>query len=250
MVGLSLAAVSVACGFVAIWVFARTTDRAAMRGAINRVYAHLLEFRLFYDEPRIIWRAQKAIVRENLRFLFLVARPVIILTVPMAWLLFQLELVYGYAPLAIGQASLVTAQLSSQLHAEQAAALLEAPPEIAVETEPVRSIADRQISWRIRPLRPVSGSLRLTFQGAALDKHVAAGMRPVFLVRKRVRSLFDFVLRPEEARLPDCGISWIEVDYPETDVNIAGIALPWIAWFVILSSLSALVFARWVRIGR
>lgn len=245
MVGLSLAAVSVVCGILAVWVFRQTTDLAAAQRTVKRVQAHLLEFRLFYDEPRIVWRAQMAIVRENLRFFRLVGRPLIILTVPMAWLLVQLEAVYGYNPLAIGEPSVITAQVSEQFIAGDAGVALDAPAGIAVETPPVRSTADRQISWRIRPLRPVHGSLRLRLRGGAIEKSIAAGTRPIFLVRKRERSLWYFLVHPEEARLPAGDIASIEVDYPATDVVIIGIAMPWLAWFVVLSTLGALAFARW-----
>jgi hypothetical protein len=247
MIGLSLAAVSVACGLFALWIFRHTTDLAAVRSTIKRVYAHLLEFRLFYDEPRLIWRAQKAIVRENLRFFLLILRPALILTLPMAWLLVQLDAVYAYGPLPLGQPSVITAQVSGQFTPEDVATTLRMPPGISVETPPVRSMADRQISWRIRPLRPARGSLRLGFRGATIDKSIAAGTRRIFLVRQRVRSLLQFLLHPEEARLPAGEIAWVEVDYPKTDVVIAGIALPWIAWFALLS-LSAVLIVRWFRI--
>jgi hypothetical protein len=245
MIVFSLAAVSVAFGLIALWIFRHTADLAAVRSTIKRVHAHLLEFRLFYGEPRLIWRAQKSILHENLRFLRLMVRPALILTLPMAWLLIQLEAVYGYAPLPVGEASVITAQVTGPFMPEDVAPTLETPPEISVETPPVRSATDRQISWRIRPLRPVRGSLRLGFRGAAIDKTIAAGTRSIFLVRKRVRSLLPFLLRPEEALLPAGEIAWVEVDYPKTDIVIAGIALPWIVWFVLMS-LSALVFARWI----
>jgi hypothetical protein len=244
MIGLSLVVVSVSFGFFSLCVFKHTADLAAIRSTIKRVHAHLLEFRLFYDEPRLIWRAQKSILRENLRFFLLMLRPGIILTLPMAWLLVQLEAVYGYAPLTIGQTSVITAQVSGQFMPEDFAATLQMPPGFSLQTAPVRSMADRQISWRVRPLRSAGGSLRLGFRGAAIDKTIAAGTRPIFLVRARVRSLLQFLLRPEEGRLPAGGIDWVEVDYPKTDVVIAGIALPWMVWFVLLS-LGALVFARW-----
>ena len=134
---------------------------------------------------------------------------------------------------------------SGQLEPDDGAATLQTPPGISVETPPVRSMTDRQISWRIRPLRPVRGSLRLGFRGATIDKTIAAGTRSIFLVRKRVRSVPHFLLRPEEAPLPAGEIAWVEVDYPKTDIVIAGIALPWIVWFVLIS-LSALVFTRWL----
>ena len=59
MIVFSLAAVSVAFGLIALWIFRPAADLAEVRSTIKRVHAHLLEFRLFYDEPRLIWRAQK-----------------------------------------------------------------------------------------------------------------------------------------------------------------------------------------------
>jgi hypothetical protein len=247
MIALSLAAVSAAIGWIALWIFRNTVDLAKVRSNIKRIHAHLLEFRLFYDEPPLIWRAQKSILRENLRFCFLLARPALILTLPLAWLLVQLDTVYGYAPLRVGEPSVVTAQVAGQFGPEDIANL-ETPPEISVETPPIRSLVDRQISWRIRALGPVRGSLRLVFRGVSVDKSIAAGTRSIFLVRKRVRSLARFLLRPEEALLPAGEIAWVEVDYPETGIGIAGITLPWIAWFVLISA-AALVFARWFRIS-
>lgn len=240
---------SIACGLFALWIFRHTSDLGAVQTSMKRVHAHLLEFRLFYDEPQLIWRAQKVIIRENLRILLLIARPAIILTLPMAWLLIQFDAIYGYAPLLMTAPSVITAQMNGKMP-EDFSATLQAPPEIAVETPAVRSTADRQISWRIRPLRPVHGIVRLASANFALDKTIAAGTRPAFLVRKRVHSLFDFLLRPEEARLPACGIDWVEVDYPKADVVIAGIALPWLAWFAVISTASALVFARSFRSSR
>lgn len=242
-----LAAVSVAFALFSIWAFRRTTDLVAFRQSRKRLVAHLLEFRLFYDEPALIWRAQKALVRENLRFLTVLARPVLVLALPTAWLLMQLEAVYGYAPLAVGQSAVVTAQITGELTPSDAGASLGTPPGILVETPPVRSITDRQISWRVRPLEPVCGSLRLQIRGATVGKSICAGMRRLFLVRRRVQSRISFLLRPEESPLPRGNVAWVEVDYPATGVTIAGVTLPWIAWFVLITVVSTAILARWFR---
>lgn len=238
---------SVGFGLLTLWAFRRTTDLVAFRQTRKRLVARLLEFRLFYDEPALIWRAQKAIVRENLRLFALLVHPALVLTLPMAWLLMQLEAVYAYAPLEVGRPAVVTAQIAGELTSGDAGASLEAPPGISVETPPVRSATDRQISWRVRPLRPVCGSLRLQIRGAAVGKSICAGTRRVFLVRRRVQTLISFLLWPEEARLPRGDAVWVEVDYPATDVTIAGVALPWIAWFVLISTVST-AFARWFHV--
>ena len=134
--------------------------RAAVRAAGKRLQADLLEMRLYSSEPALMWRAQKAVVRDNVRWLALMLPPALILGLPLAWLFVQLDSVYGHSPLAVGGVAVVTVQLKRALEPVDAAATLQAPPGIAVETPPIRIIARRQISWRIRALRPVRGNLR------------------------------------------------------------------------------------------
>jgi hypothetical protein len=135
-------------------------DRAAVRAAGKRLQADLLEMRLYSSEPALMWRAQKALVRDNVRWLALLLPPALILGLPLAWLFIQLDGIYGRSPLPVGGVAVVTVQLKRALEPADAAATLRAPPGIAVESPPVRVFARRQISWRIRALRPVRGKLR------------------------------------------------------------------------------------------
>jgi hypothetical protein len=229
----ALVVAGVICGLIAGWLFRRTVDVAARRATLRQIHAHFLEFRLFFDEPRLIWRAQKALIRANLQVCALLLRPTLILALPMAWLMLQLDAVYGAAPLQIGEPAIVTAQLDT----EDAQSVLEAPPGIAVETPPVRIVSERQVVWRICPLHAVTGFLRFTLRGVTLTKAIAAGSRSVFLLRRRERSLFAFLLHPEEPRLPAGSVVWLEVDYPEA-------SRWWIVWFLAISTASALVVVR------
>lgn len=248
MIACSLASIGVCFGLITLFIFRRTVDSAALRQSRARMLARLFEFRLFYEEPMLVWRAQKAFTRELLRLLGLVARPALLLGLPTAWLLVQLEAVYGYAPLEVGRPAIVTVQMANELTAADAAARLAAPPELAIETPPVRSLTDRQISWRVRPLRPVCGSVRVEIRGAAIHKSICAGVRRMFLVPRRVHSLLQFLSRPLEARLPQQDLAWVEVNYQATRVTIAGVALPWIAWFGLVSVVSTALFARWLPV--
>jgi hypothetical protein len=205
----------------------------ALRATLRQIHARFLEFRLFFDEPRLIWRAQKALLGANVHVCALLLRPTLILALPMAWLMMQLDAVYGTAPLRVGEPAVVTAQLTDSQHW-----LLEAPAGIAVEMPPLNIARDRQIAWRIRPLRPVTGLLRFTLRGVTLTKAIAAGSRSTFLLRRRERSLSAFLMHPEEPRLPAAGVAWLEVDYPEP-------SRWWMVWFLAVSTASALVFARW-----
>jgi hypothetical protein len=232
MMPVSLVLISAACGLGVAWIFHRTTDRAAVQTARKRVYAHLLEFRLFADDPRLIFRAQLALIAENARLFRLLLPPLLISAVPLAWIALQLDAVYGSRPLPVGQAAVVTAQLE-----KDAVLSLDGPPEFSVETPPVRDSVDQQISWRIRPTQAVRGSLRLTLAGKTIEKNVSAGERTVFLSRRRVHSLFQFLLHPQESRIQTPGVAWVEVDYPKSE--------SWILWFLALSTASALTIGRY-----
>jgi hypothetical protein len=189
-------------------------DRAAVRAAGKRLQADLLEMRLYSSEPALLWSAQKALLRDNLRWLALMLPPALVLALPLAWLFVQLDSIYGRSPLPVGGVAVVTVQLERALEPVDAAASLQAPPGIAVETPPVRVFAERQISWRIRALRPVHGKLRLVLRGHAIEKTIAAGQRDGLLSPRRERSLWGFLLHPEEPRLPAGDVAWVEVDYP------------------------------------
>jgi hypothetical protein len=238
----SLAVVGVICGVAASLVFGRTADTRAVRATRRRLYAHLIEFRLFADEPALIWRAQKALVRDNLRLLALVARPALILLLPMAWVFAQLDWLCGYGPLVPGQPAIVTAQMAGSLEPADAGASLAAPPGIAVETPPVRVWHDRQISWRIRPAAAVEGVLELTVRGHKIDKAVTAG-GGAFALRRRVRSLAAFLLHPWERRIAAGDVRWVEVDYPHGGWSA-------VLWFLAISAASMMGFSRWFRYGQ
>jgi Na+/glutamate symporter len=94
----TLIPVSVIFGFVATLTLRRFSDRAAVRASMNRMIAHLMEFRLFLDTPSLVLRAQFDLLRENLRLLRLILLPCVILAAVFIALLPQLDAIYGHAP--------------------------------------------------------------------------------------------------------------------------------------------------------
>ncbi len=59
-------------------------DRVRLRQSVNRIIAHLLEIRLFWDEPSLVLRAQWDLIVENGRLLKQLALPALILSLPFA----------------------------------------------------------------------------------------------------------------------------------------------------------------------
>jgi len=231
----SLVPISILSGIGMLLVFRRASDQVAVRRAKSLVTAHLLEFRLFMDEPRLILKAQRDLIVANARFMKLMLRPLVVLVLPMALLLAAMEAFYGHAPLRVGDPAIVTAQMN---HAD-ISLVLKAPDGIAVETPPVRVAADRQVSWRIRPLRPTNAELEVVCPDRAIAKSISAGSGIRYLSERR-GSLANLLLRPTETPLSDSEIDWIEVRYPTASI----LGLHWLMWFFGISAVTALALRR------
>ena len=62
----TLVPLSALCGILTAFVF-RQLASGDTRQTVNRILAHIIELRLFLDEPRVILKAQRDLLRENLR---------------------------------------------------------------------------------------------------------------------------------------------------------------------------------------
>jgi len=165
MTAASLVALSLAVGLIAGWVFRHTTDLASLGVARRRLFAHLLEFRLFYDEPRLIWRAQAGVIRENVRLIRLLVVPLVIVSIPMTLLLIYLEPIFGFRALRAGETAVITARTDQPL---ARSAPLQAPPGTVVETPPVKIARDHEIAWRVRDLEGGRKNLRFILAGQVM----------------------------------------------------------------------------------
>jgi hypothetical protein len=94
-----LAVLSAAIGVAMLWVFGKTSNQARMKQIKRKVYASLLELRVFADEPGVTWRAQKSLFAANLRYMGLALKPAMWMILPMGLLILHMESFYGRAPL-------------------------------------------------------------------------------------------------------------------------------------------------------
>jgi hypothetical protein len=240
----TLAPLGALAGAAGMWAFLRIADTAALGAAANRIQAHLLEAWLFVDEPSLIWKTWRGLLAANARFLGLLLLPLAVLSVPMTPLLFLLDSQYGYEPLAVGKPALVTIGVNQPLAGLPHVPELAAPEGIAVESPALRVWSEREVSWRVRPERAVSGTLRCTVGGATVEKSVAAGAGPAYLSRKRTARLLEIVRYPTEAPLRAGPVEWIEVGYPATEVGPPGWETHWSAWFFGFSLIGAVALPR------
>jgi choline-sulfatase len=205
-----LAILSVVWGAGAAFVFRRLSNRTRALAAIDRMVAHALELPLFMDEPAVVLRAARDLLRANARLFGAIWLPCALMAGSFALVYEPLNDHFGYGPLAAGHAAVITAQgiAASGLR-------LETSPAVAVETPGIRALAKDEISWRVRP--------------------VSAGPQ-TFLVTDGSR-----VFRARRApltRTGDAAVARIEVPWP----GARYFHLPWLAWFFILSFVGAIVF--------
>ena len=225
-----LAAAALLSGAGMLWIFRRTCDVQALAAAVNRIQAHLLEFWLYVDEPRAILKSWRGLLGSNGRLLRLLLRPLATLSLAALPLFVFLHAIYGTWPLAVDRPAVVTVALS-----ERSIPQLQELDGVSVETPPVRVPSLRQVSWRIRPRRPLDGELQFTINGETLTKSIHAGGSARFHSPRRSRSLLAWMASPVEARLPAGPVEWIAVSYPrDPDTH-------WLLWFTVFSLAGALL---------
>jgi hypothetical protein len=240
--GLGLALISAAAGVGMLWVFQKTSNQAGIRAAKRLVQAHLLELRIYRDEPGVMWRAQKSLAAANLRYLGLMLWPALVMGLPLGILLVHLDAFYGRAPLPVGAAAIVTMGIREP--AGGSVPVLDAPRDVAVETPAVRVPDQGQVSWRIRPHAALSVLLRIRVDGGTVGKRIEAGQGPCFVPGRKVSSLGDALWHPGEPRITVPGVGWVEIRYPNTTVRWLGIRMHWLTWFIVISMLAALLLKK------
>ena len=230
-------------GAASLWAFRRWSNAAKLRAAVNRMLAHLLEFRLFADEPALILRAQRDLLSANWEFLKQLIGPSLLLMPPFVILIVIADAIFGQAPLKPGHAAVVTIQCNPSRATNLPAAWLEAPPGIEVETPPVRIPRAAEISWRVRPIRNSSGDLRIHCNGRVMTKSISAKVGLQWLSDRRAGSMLEFLLRPFELPFFSPVVKSISVNYPSATV----LNVNWLVWFSIASIAGALVAALLAR---
>jgi hypothetical protein len=207
---LGIALASLIAAILALLAVRRWSDQAAVAKAKAQAQAHLLELRLFMEDPAQILRSQRALVLDQARIVRLLLPSFLVLAIPMAGVMWMLDGLYSRAPLRVGEPAVVLADLHQHS--------ITAPENIIVETKPLYIESTRETGWRIRPARPVAGTISV----GGMQTKVIAGSGIAFL--------------PE----PLPGSGGVRIPYPAATI----LGFPWLVWFLLLSGVAALALRR------
>ncbi len=238
----TLTVIAFVTGVAMLWAFGRFSDQARIEVAKRKLHAHLLAFRLFADEPRLIFRAQRELLVWNARYLSLMLRPTLVMMLPLVVLLWHLDAVYGHRALGPGEAAIITARMDGAANLRTVSPAL-AGRGVTIETPPLHLADEHQVLWRVRA-GANSQAVVMQLDGARVEKSVQAGEGLSYLSERRVASWLEWLRYPAESRLSNTPVEWIEVSYPGTDIGVFGIGMHWLVWFCIVNLITMLALRK------
>jgi len=240
--------ISFLSGLLMLWAFGKWSDQERIRAAKDRIRGHLLGVRLYQHDVRVVLRLQASILREVVTYFRLSLSPIVVLIVPLLLILIQLNLFFSKSPLEIGRPTVLTVTTDDQFRPGTNIEL-RAPDGITVETAPVHSIANHEVSWRLRADRAGRFAAVIESGGQSLEKSIVAGERWAAVSPTRTRDWFDQLFFSGEPPLPEsAGISAIELDYPAQSIDLFGWETDWLVLFLIVSIVTAFAMKRFFGI--
>jgi uncharacterized membrane protein (DUF106 family) len=127
-------------GVAAALVFGWFTDSTKVRAIVNRMTARVMEFALFMDQPRVIFRAQADLMKANFDLLRHIGLPTVALAIPLVVLYPTMKQHYSMV-----EGNVLTLPLGSAL-----------PAGVVGEAPPVHVMRTKEVSWRVK--NPPRGS--------------------------------------------------------------------------------------------
>jgi len=231
-----VAALALVTAVLAMLIFRGTSNQRAIRRIKDLIISHLLEVALYRDDLRIVLRAQRAILWDNLRYLAHAVVPLVFMVIPVGLLLIQGELHYAHRPLRVGERAIVSVGLTARASDLDALAI-SAPAGLVVETPPLRIPALREVDWRVKAVKTGSWDLRFSLGGSEFSKRVVVGGSTASIPAERVAGgAWRQLLRPGEPPLPaDGAIEAIRVSCPPAALRLFGREMAWVWPWLILS---------------
>ncbi len=239
---------SIIIGLLMVVVFRYTSNQKAIRIAKDHLKAHLLAVRLFQDQIQVVLISYWRIVRSTGSYLRLALMPLLYVSIPLIFLMVQVDRYLGFTPLEIGRPFLVTTQVADTSVLDQAT--LRVPPGLSQTAVAVHVPAHNEIIWRVvaetvgrRDLNVDAGS-----QAFSKSVEVSGGLDRISPVRL-ADTWWERIFVSGETALPaNSPIQSIAVNYPERTIAFAGLEWNWIWLFLVMSLIFGFLFKSILRI--
>lgn len=248
---LAIVFVSLLTGLFMLFIFRWTSNQEAIRRVKDRIKAHLLEIRLYKDSLPVTLQAYGKILRYNLEYIALSAKPMLVMLIPLLLILSHFNLWFGYEPLSVGDTAILKVLWKKNVNPLHAKVELEASDALVIETLPLRLEQEKETDWRIRAKKEGVHELRIkTGEPATISTSVVVGIRSLARISpRRSQRFLDNLLFPGQKPLPSSVSIWvIEITYPARRLMFLSIKLHWLVPYFLLSLAFGFALKRPLRV--
>ena len=244
LVGLSAVSLLVAIGI--LLAVRAASDQAALIAARRSLRACVYELRLYRDDLSTIGRIVAEGVRLNLTALRLAVVPTLWLLVPLALVASQLQSIYGYTGIGVGEPAVITVRFKDAAPAsDERPRLLISPAGLRVETSAVWIPTLREAAWRITADRPGRYEATVFYGNELVVKEVMVSGAAVARSPIRGSGIVSQLIHPSEPSLPaKSAIESIAVSYQQGSIAAFGQQVHWSVAFFGLSFAFTLALRR------
>ncbi|NNE07433.1 MAG: hypothetical protein HKN20_02600 [Gemmatimonadetes bacterium] len=234
---IGLTVISILTGAVMLVVWKYTSNQKAIAAAKAKISAYILEIRLFPDDMRAQFSAQRKALLANAKYMTYAVPPLLVVLLPVVAILVQLDVRYQRKPLEPGDVTLLKVKVAEEV--DLASVTLDAPAGLVMETAAMRVVAEDEVDWRLRADTPGEYDVTVNAGGTVETKRIVVGERLTKLAEFREQSNFLTIwMAPAEKPLPKGSpIQEIRLTYPEREMKLAGISLHWLLVFFVVSVL-------------
>lgn len=237
----ALAVLSVVCGVLAVLAFRAVSDQAGIRRSRELLTARLLEMQIYRDDVVLILRALGGALWSNVVYLRRSLPAVLLLVLLVGVFAIQLDARFGARPLRAGDDAVVTVRYEKASDPARASLAL-APEGAEVAAGPVRALAGREVSWRVRVTDGNDAALRFyTPHDAVIRIPLEGGDGASVVGRTRGTGFLDALLHPGLPQLPrGAAVERIDVQYAPRTTSLFGFGVAWWIAFLVWSLAGAM----------
>ncbi|MHC4943402.1 MAG: hypothetical protein ACYTG7_10330 [Planctomycetota bacterium] len=237
LVGLCI--ISIVLGILLLLLYKYTSPQKMIKRIKDKMKASLYEVRLYKDDLGIVFRANKSLLANNIKYFSCNLIPLIPLIFVVIPIIIQLDVRYGIGPLKAGEATHMKVILSDDVDFETARVDVEIPDGLRLDAGPVRIPAKHEYFFRIFVEKAGQYDLNVKVNGESYTKRIDAeeSVTTVSPGKYKASMVLDAFERPCEKPWPsDSRVKAVELDhqYRKDMVGIPGDLWPWLWVFCIV----------------
>lgn len=239
----ALVAVSVVSGVLLLYVYGKVSNQSALKAVKRSIGADLLEAVLYRHDVRLCLAAQGRLFLDGCRYAGRAVPPLIVLAIPSLLILSQLNLRYENRGLRPAERALVKVRVEDA--ALLSSATLKTPTGVEV-SPPLRIPETKEIVWRVAASGDQAVPLEIS-AGNATTHHLLKPAAAAEVSSSIYRSALAQLFYPGAPVLA-APFSRVEISYPRLEMRYFGREIHWLVVFFVVSLVSGLIAAKFLRI--